>query len=121
MQKLARLLAVALIAAGTCLAYAGEAVKVTKLRTAKVALFDAPEGSQVGEILREQFTPGSWTVLSEPQRGYVQVAGNGATFWVKNFAIDTDRRIASSAECGVKLAGSERRMGATRGLGEECK
>lgn len=121
MQKIAYLIALALITAIAAPAHASEPVKVTKLRSAKVMIFDAPEGTQIGEALREQYTPGTWTVRSEPQRGYVQIAGNGTTFWVKNFAIDTDRRISSSAECGVKLAGSERKMGATRGLGEECK
>lgn len=121
MRKIARFIALTLIAAVAAPAHAAEPVKVTKLRAAKVVLFDAPEGGQIGEMQRDQFTPGAWTVLGEPQRGYVQVAGNGATFWVKNFTIDTDRRVASSAECGIKLAGSERKMGATRGLGEECK
>lgn len=120
MKKFATALAAALLAS-ILPATAAETVLVTKLRTAKVVLFDAPEGRQVGEIPRDQFVPGTWEVKGEPQRGYVQVAGNGSTFWVKNFAIDTDRRIASTAECGVKLAGSERKMGATRGLGEECK
>lgn len=121
MKQLTVIALAAILVTQSLLVGAAEAVHVTKLRTAKVVLFDAPEGNQIGEVLRDQFTPGSWTVKGDPQRGYVQVVGNGATFWVKNFAIDTNRRIASTAECGVQLAGSERKMGATRGLGEECK
>lgn len=121
MKLIVHALLVACLASLSFVAQA-DTVYVTKLRTAKVALFDRAEGEKTGEIPREEFVPRSWKLKGEPQRGFVEVVdARGATFWVKNFVIETDRRVSSTAECGVKLAGSERKMGATRGLGEDCQ
>lgn len=103
------------------LAAAADPAKVTKLRLSKVVMFDGPNGTPVGEIQKDQYVAGSWLVAGEPQAGYVKLTGEGKTFWVKSMAIDTDKRVATQAECGVKVVGSSERIGATRALGEECK
>ncbi|KXB32649.1 hypothetical protein AT959_00120 [Dechloromonas denitrificans] len=120
MKRAAAFVATLLLAAGIQAASA-DAVNVTKLRLSRVVLFDAPNGAPVGEMLREQYVPGTWTVSGLPEAGFVQIRVDGKTFYVKNSAIDTDKRIASSAECGVKVAGKVEKIGATRALGEECK
>ncbi len=121
MKSIVHALLVACLASLPC-AVLADTVYVTKLRTAKVAVFDRAEGEKTGDVERDAFVPGSWKLKGEPQRGFVEIVdAQGHTFWVKNFAIETDRRISSTAECGVKLAGAERKMGATRGLGEDCK
>lgn len=98
-----------------------ETVHVTKLRLSKVVLFDAPNGNPLGEMARDQYAPQSWQVIDAPQAGFVKISADNKTFWVKSMAIDTDRRVASTAECSVKVGGNTQKIGATRALGEECK
>lgn len=98
-----------------------EETKVTRLRTEKVALFDKPGGTKVREQVRDGFVPGSWAVAGEPQSGYLQVRTPEGNAWVKTFTIDTDRRIAVSAECGVVMGNGRTKVAATRALGEECQ
>lgn len=125
-HSLARLLRLAAVAVGTAtlagFAFAADPVLVTKLRPPKVVMFDAPEnGSPVGEVGRDQYVAGAWTVAGEAKNGYLPIKADGKSFWVKTFAVDTDRKVAASAECGVVLASAERKIGATRALGEECR
>lgn len=119
MTKFAALALAAIFSAAT--AIAADPVRVTKLRLSRVVQYDAPSGKPEGEVQKEQYVPGSWTVLGAPESGYVKISGDGRTFYVRTSAIDTDRRISSSAECGVKVAGTVERIGATRALGEDCK
>lgn len=96
-------------------------VVVNKLRLPRVVMFDAPRGTPIGEIQKTDYVAGAWTVAGQPDEGFIRLSGNGKIFYVKTGAIDTDKRIASSAECGVKIAGKVEKIGATRALGEECK
>lgn len=121
MKKLPTAVVATLLFSFSLLASAADAVKVTKLRLGKVVMFDGPNGTPIGDIQKDQYVAGSWLVASEPQAGYIKVTGDGKSFWVKSMAIDTDKRVATSAECGVKVVGSSERIGATRALGEECK
>lgn len=103
-------------------AQAADAPRVTKLRLSEVTLFDAANGNPTGEKKsRDQYVPGSWQVVGGPEAGFVKINGEGKTFWVKSLAIDTDQRVAITAECNVKIGGSSEKIGATRALGEECK
>lgn len=99
---------------------AAEPVLVTKLRLASVAQYDAPHGTVSGTVTREQYTPGAWSLAGEPQAGWIRIEAGGNHFWVKNTAIDTNRRVASSADCGAKVGGASGQVAATRALGEEC-
>ena len=116
-SRVAPLLSLALVISAT----AAETVHVTKLRLSRVVMYDAPNGTAIGDVEKEQYVAGSWTVAGEPQAGFIKVNGNGKTFWVKNLAIDTDKKVTTSSECGVKIGGNVEKIGATRALGEGCK
>lgn len=118
MNKLALLIAVCIASLN---AIAADQIRVTKLRTGTVTRFDAPRGAVLDTVERDKYVAGSWALVGEPQAGWVEVSGDGRNFWVKNSAIDTDRRIASSADCGARIAGLGDKIAATRALGEECK
>lgn len=121
MKKLVSAVIATLLLSSASAAFAADVAKVTKLRLSKVVMFDGPNGAPIGEIQKDQYVAGSWQVAGEPQAGYIKVNGDGKSFWVKAMAIDTDKRVATSAECGVKVVGSAEKIGATRALGEECK
>ncbi len=121
MKKLVPAVIATLLLSFAHLAAAADPVKVTKLRLGKVTMFDGPSGTPLGEIRKDQYVAGSWQVAGEPQAGYIKINGDDKSFWVKSMAIDTDKRVATSAECGVKVVGSAENIGATRALGEECK
>ncbi len=120
MRHFAMLILTAFLSSGLYAASEAPPV-VTKLRLQRVFKFDMPRGTPVGEMLKTDYVPNSWTVVGVPEAGFILVKEKDTTFYVKSTAIDTDRRIASSAECGVKVGGRVEKIGATRALGEECQ
>jgi hypothetical protein len=100
--------------------FAGEPIKVTKLRTGKVGLYDKPNGTKTADYLREQFSS-PWTVTGVPKEGFIPVEVDGKPFWVKSFMVETSQAIAVNKECNVVVGKKEPKMAATRGIGEECK
>ncbi len=115
-----RLSLAGLMCSATAGAFADTSYNVIKLRGAKVALFDKPNGAKVGEVTKDQFK-GLWRVTGGPKEGHLQVQVDGKQVWVKTFAVETDRPVTASAECGATVAIAEPQSAATRGLGEECK
>jgi hypothetical protein len=99
---------------------AQDAVQVVSLRTGRVALYDKPNGAKAGEVFCDQFK-GPWLVLTTSPEGFLQVDVGGKTYWVRPYAVETNRPIRASADCGGVVAAREPKAGATRGVGEECK
>lgn len=98
-------------------------VKVVRLRTEKVALLDCTDGGKRGDFPRADFKD-PWPVLAgspAPPPGLVRVEVRGQPYCVRAYAVETDRPIAASAECGAVVASPQPKSAATRGLGEECK
>ena len=116
---LASLLALSALAPSTS-ARAEDAVQVTKLRTPKVALYDKPNGAKVLEATGDSFK-GPWPVLGSSPEGFLQVDVAGKHYWVRAYAVETNRPIRTSADCGAVVASRQPKAGATRGIGEECK
>lgn len=111
------------LAAADPAASAEPAVKVTRLRTEKVALYDCAEGSKKRDFSRSDFKD-PWPVLAgspAPPAGLLRVEVAGQPYCVRTYAVETDRPIAASSECGAVVASGQQKSAATRGLGEECK
>jgi hypothetical protein len=99
---------------------AQEAVQVTKLRTPKVALYDKPNGAKVLDYGGDKFK-GPWPVLGSSPEGFLHVEVEGKRYWVRAYAVETNRPIRTSADCGAVVASRQPKAGATRGIGEECQ
>ena len=114
---------VALLVVGAGTVGADEALKVTKLRTEKVTFYDCQDGSKKGEFARKDFQ-GSWPIIqggTAPASGLVRVKVGEVEHCVRAYAVETNKPIAASAECGAMVAMNQPKSAATRGLGEECK
>jgi len=111
---------VALLAAVSVDLLAQDTVQVVSLRTERVALYDKPNGAKAGEVSRDQFK-GPWLVLTTSPEGFLQVDVGGKTYWVRPYAVETNRPVRAGADCGGVVAAREPKAGATRGVGEECK
>jgi hypothetical protein len=114
--------AAALLAAGGA-AWAQEPSRVLRLRTEKVTLHDCADTARKTEFARKSFQ-GSWPVVSgspAPPPGFLRVKVGDEERCVRAYAVETDRPIAASAECGAVVGSLQPRNAATRGLGEECK
>ena len=102
-------------------AAAQQATQVLRLRLDKVTLFDAPvNGKPVREVKKADFQ-GPWKVLAVSPEKMIQVEVDGAKFWLRPYAVETDAVVQAPSECGAVVAKKSDRIGATRGLGEECK
>jgi hypothetical protein len=101
-------------------AEAQEATQVVKLRTATVALFDKPNGAKVVDYPRDKFRD-PWPIVGSSPEGLLQVQVDGDRYWVRPYAVETNRPVRANAECGAVVASNQPRAAATRGLGEECK
>ena len=101
-------------------AVADDPIKVTRLRTSKVSLYDKPNGTKALEFSRDQFK-GPWLVTQTSAEGFLQVDVEGKMYWVRPYAVETDKPVRANAECGAVIASREPKAAATRGLGEECK
>ena len=118
-QSIAAAVVAALLAAVP--AVAQQATKVTRLRTEKVTLFDAASnGKAVRDVKKGDFQ-GPWKVISISPEKMLQVEVDGARLWVRPYAVETDAVVQAPSECGAVVAKKTDRVGATRGLGEECK
>jgi hypothetical protein len=93
--------------------------RVVKLRIDNVALYDQPNGKKVGEYRRGEFK-GPWPVVARSDKGFLQVQVDGSTYWVRSYAVETDVPFRVPADCGAVVAANQPKVGATRGVGEEC-
>lgn len=113
----------ALLLAAASTAWAQDTVKVLKLRTDRVTLYDCANGARKSEFARKDFQ-GSWPVVTSATpapSGLLRVQVGAEQYCVRAYAVETDRPIAASAECGAVVAAAQPKSAATRGLGGECK
>lgn len=109
-----------LVAVGTAVA-AQDEWKVTKLRTEKVTLYDCKEGNKKSEYARKDFRD-PWPVLGPATAGgLLPVRVGGRQYCVRPYAVETNKPVAASSECGAVVAAGQVKSAATRGMGEECK
>jgi hypothetical protein len=102
-------------------ATAQQATKVMRLRTDKVTLFDAAvNGKAVRDFQKSDFKV-PWKVIAVSPEKMLQVEVDGAKFWVRPYTVETDAVVQAPSECGAVVAKQADRIGATRGLGDECK
>jgi hypothetical protein len=94
--------------------------RVVKLRIDNVALCDKPNGKDCRPYARGQFKD-PWPVVGRSDEGFLQVQVEGATYWVRGYAVETDTPFRVGADCDAVVASRQPKVGATRGIGEECK
>ncbi len=94
--------------------------RVVKLRIDNVALYDAPNGKKLREYPRGQFKD-PWPVVGRSDKGFLQVQVEGGRYWVRGYAVETDVPFRVGADCDAVVAAHQPKVGATRGVGEECK
>lgn len=103
---------------------AEDALKVVKLRTEKVGLFDCKDSTRRSEFSKKDFLE-PWPVFSSPSvtppSGFLEVGVGGERYCVRAYTVETNRPIAASAECDALVAAEQPKTAATRGLGKECK
>ena len=99
---------------------AQDATRVVKLRTEKVALYDKPNGKKTADYDRDKFK-GPWPVVDSSPEGFLQVEVDDARYWVRQYAVETNKVVRTTAECSAVVAGKQPKAAATRGIGEECK
>jgi hypothetical protein len=101
-------------------AAAQEVWQVTKLRTPKVALYDCADGAKKMDFAQKDFQA-PWPVTSGPtDAGLLGVKVNGTDYCVRAYAVETNKAIAAKTDCGALVAANQPKMGATRGVGEDC-
>jgi hypothetical protein len=113
----------ALVLAAPAAARAQDGMKVLRLRTEKVPLYDCADSARrKTEFARKDFQ-GSWPVVSggTTPSGFLRVQVGGEQYCVRAYAVETDKPIAASSECGAVVAAAQQKSAATRGLGAECK
>jgi len=93
---------------------------VVKLRTEKVALYDKPNGAKTAEYPRDKFK-GPWPITESSAEGFLQVEVDGARHWVRQYAVETNKAVRTTAECSAVVAGAQSRATSTRGIGKECE
>jgi len=95
--------------------------RVVKLRIKEVALCDAPNSTNCVPFSRSNFND-PWPVLSQSPLGFLEVQlDNGKRAWVRTYAVETDIPFRIPADCGAVVAARQPKVGATRGVGEECQ
>ena len=111
---------VLVLLAAAATAAAQEVWQVTKLRTPKVALYDCADGSKKMDFAQKDFQA-PWPVTSGPtDAGLLGVKVNGTDYCVRAYAVETNKTIAAKTDCGALVAANQPKMGATRGVGEDC-
>ena len=93
--------------------------RVVKLRIENVALCEQPNGTKCQPYSRGQFKD-PWPVLDRSPQGLLQVQVGDRKVWVRGYAVETDVPFRINADCGAVVASRQPRVGATRGVGEEC-
>ena len=113
---------VALFLGVVATAAAEEAVQVTKLRTPKVTLFDCKDGSKKADYAQKDFQA-PWPVLAGPSdAGLLTVKVGAEQYCVRAYAVETNKPVAASSDCGALVAANQPKSGATRGVGGvDCK
>ena len=68
-------------------------------------------------------TASVWPVTPDDKvdESLLRVKVDGADYCVRLYAVETDKAVSATAECGALVAANQPRSGATRGVGEECK
>jgi len=93
--------------------------RVVKLRIENVSLCEQPNGTKCQPYPRTQFKD-PWPVLDRSPQGLLQVQVGERKVWVRGYAVETDVPFRVEADCGAVVASKQPRVGATRGVGEEC-
>jgi len=93
--------------------------RVVKLRLENVSLCKLPNGTDCTTYSRAQFKD-PWPILGHSPQGLLQVQVGDAKLWVRGYAVETDVPFRIDADCGAVVASRQPRVGATRGVGEEC-
>jgi hypothetical protein len=112
-------LGVALLIATASPAAAEDALKVTKLRTEKVVLYDCADGTKKGEYARKDFQ-GPWPIVQgspPPPGGLLRVQVGDSQYCVRAYAVEATRPVMANPECGAEIAALQPRSASTRGLG----
>lgn len=101
---------------------AAQDVQVTKLRTAKVALLDCKDGAKKMDYAQKDFQA-PWPVLAGPsEAGLLTVKVGNEQYCVRAYAVETNKPVAASSDCGALVAANQPKAGATRGVGgADCK
>jgi hypothetical protein len=94
--------------------------RVVKLRIDNVSLCTEPNGKSCEPFPRGQFKD-PWPVLGQSPQGFLQVQVGGKKVWVRTYAVETDIPFRINADCDAVVAAKQPKVGATRGVGEECK
>jgi len=113
---------VAMLLGVVATAAAQDAVQVTKLRTPKVVLFDCADGSKKADFAQKDFQA-PWPVLAGPSdAGLLTVKVGAEQYCVRAYAVETNKPVAASSDCGALVAANQPKAGATRGVGGvDCK
>jgi len=117
------LLATATAAAAQAAPEAPRPTQVKGLRTPKVALYSCADSSKKEkEVSKAEFS-GPWPVDPDEKvaAGLLPVKVNGTVYCVRLYAVETDNPVKATSECGALVAANQPGMGATRGVGNECK
>lgn len=93
---------------------------VKGLRIDSVALCNEPNGKKCQPFSRKQFTD-PWPVLDQSPQGFLQVQVGSEKVWVRTYAVETNVPFRINADCDAVVAAKQPRVGATRGIGEECR
>jgi hypothetical protein len=93
--------------------------RVIKLRVENVTLCDQPNGKTCRPYARGQFKD-PWPVVGQSEQGFLPVQVDGAKVWVRGYAVETDVPFRINADCDAVVASRQPKVGATRGIGEEC-
>ena len=103
-------------------AAAQDAWHVTRLRTANVTLFDCKDGSKKTEYAQKDFQA-PWPILAGPsEAGLLTVKVGADQYCVRAYAVETNKPVAASSDCGALVAANQPKAGATRGVGgADCK
>jgi len=121
--RLLEVATVLLFIVATSATWADEALKVTKLRTEKIALYDCSDGTKTGEYARKDFQ-GTWPIVpssTSPPSGLLRVQVGEQQYCVRAYAVETNKPISANPECGAIVAMAQPKSAATRGLGGDCK
>ena len=87
-------------------------------------LYDCADGKTKKREFAKTDFKGAWpaTEAGAP-RLFLKVTVDGQPYCVKKFAVETSEpvRVIGKEHCGTMVATQEPKVGATRGVGEECK
>ena len=102
-----------------------ETLHVTGLRMNKVTLYKDCDTTKGVPFTREDLEKRKpWQATRDPSTAlHYWVTMDGQKYCVRAFAVETDRPVTVGgdiAECQTRVAGSQPKTGAVRGVGESC-